>query len=317
MLNISVILCTHNPRKDYLRRVLAGLRAQTLPLHQWELLLVDNASAAPLAGRFDLSWHPNARHVREEELGLTPARLRGIREASGAILVFVDDDTVLAPDYLEQALTVGTEWPFVGIWGGSCLPEYETKLPDWVGDEVWRLTVQEVKEDIWSNLREGFTTIPPGAGMCVRKEVCQKFLARCQNEGARALGRKGSALSAYEDADLAHCALDLGLGTGKSTRLRLTHLIPAGRLTLDYFVRHAEGDAASLLVFRALRGLPIQQPRPPTWIDSLRWLVHRLTHHIPHEQQAIQKAHRRGLSKGWELAAKYLQSNHSAGGNMK
>ena len=107
MLNISVILCTHNPRKDYLRRVLAGLRAQTLPLHQWELLLVDNASAASLAGRFDLSWHPNARHVREEELGLTPARLRGIREASGAILVFVDDDTVLAPDYLEQALTVG------------------------------------------------------------------------------------------------------------------------------------------------------------------------------------------------------------------
>jgi len=311
-MRISVIICTFNPREDYLRRVLDGLRAQTLPQEQWELLLIDNASQPPVMDGFDLSWHPHARHVREEELGLTPARLRGIRESQADILVFADDDTVLAPDYLKQALLVGQQWPFVGVWGGSCVPEYETPLPGWVGDQVWRLTVAEVKQDVWSNLREGFTTIPCGAGMCVRRSACLRFLARSQDGSIRALGRKGSGLSGYEDMELAHCALDLGLGTGKSTRLRLTHLIPVARLTLDYFVRQAEGDAASLMLFRAIRGLPIEKPKPTTWIGSLRWFVHRVLHRVPREQYEIQKACRRGLEKGWKLAGEYLQPKPAA-----
>src|SRR5277367_5769846 len=97
---ISVIVCTHNPRADYLRRTLDALREQNFPLNKWELLLIDNASEKPLAEVYDLSWHPQGRHVRELELGLTAARVRGIRESNGGLLVFVDDDNVLAPDYL-------------------------------------------------------------------------------------------------------------------------------------------------------------------------------------------------------------------------
>ena len=74
-MNISVVICSHNPREDYLRRVLAALKAQTLPKEQWELLLIDNASKEPLAGRW-VFWHPYARIIRENQLGLTPARLR-------------------------------------------------------------------------------------------------------------------------------------------------------------------------------------------------------------------------------------------------
>ena len=308
-MNLSVIICTHNPHEVFLRRVLEALRTQTLPLDQWELLVIDNASPIPLAGRFDLAWHPRARHVREEELGLTPARLRGIRESQTDILVFVDDDNVLASDYLQQVLAIGQQWPFIGAWSGSCLPEYETPLPEWVGNQVWRLAVVEVKEDVWSNLREDFTTIPGGAGMCVRRNVCLRFMARSLDEGVRTLGRKGSSLGAYEDIELAHCAFDLNLGTGKSTRLRLTHLIPAARVTLDYLVRQAEGDAASQILFRAIRGLPIQKPNPPTLIGSLRWFIHRVIHRVPPEQYEIQKACQRGLVKGWKLAMDYHSQN--------
>jgi glycosyltransferase involved in cell wall biosynthesis len=318
MKKVSAIICTHNPREEFLNRVLAALRAQTLPMADWELLLIDNASQDPLSCRFDLSWHPHARHVREDELGLTPARLRGIREAVADVLVFVDDDTILAPDYLEKALDVGAQWPFVGAWGGSCLPEYQVPLPSWVGDQVWRLTVVEVKTDVWSNLREGYATLPCGAGLCFRRSVGQAYLKRCQSQRDTALtDRKGKSLAGYGDMDLCHSALDLGLGTGKSTKLRLTHLIPASRLTLDYFVRHAEGDAASMLLFRASRGLPITPPRPTSRIGSLRWFFHRLTHHVPREQYEIAKAHQRGLEKGWKIvqhsSAKH-QGTHDAVG---
>src|SRR5215216_3255811 len=98
---LSVIICTHNPRREYLERALAGLAAQTLPRDQWELVLVDNASNPPLEPWFDVSREPKPRLIQETQLGLTHARLRGVRESSGEIIVFVDDDNVLAPDYLE------------------------------------------------------------------------------------------------------------------------------------------------------------------------------------------------------------------------
>ena len=47
--------------------------------------------------------------------GLTYARLRGIKEASGDLLVFVDDDNVLDPDYLETVQRVAEEKPFLGV----------------------------------------------------------------------------------------------------------------------------------------------------------------------------------------------------------
>jgi hypothetical protein len=307
-MKLSVIICTHNPREEFLRRTLESLRGQTLPPAQWELLLIDNASTVPLAGRVDLSWQPHARHLSETKLGKLNAWQLGMREARADILLFVDDDNVLAPDYLEQALGVGEQWPFVGAWGGSVIPEYEVPLPAWVGEEEWRLTVVEVKEDIWSNLREGYLTIPVGAGLCIRRAVAQKYLERCaQNPVSARLDRTGKGLGGYGDIDLAHCAIDLGLGAGKTTRLRLTHLIPAGRLTFDYLVRHAESDAASMMLFRASRGLPITEPKPMTWLHRLRWFMHRVIHRVPREKFEIQKAYHRGIKQGWQLAQELLK----------
>src|SRR2546430_6030560 len=80
-MQLSVIICCHNPRMDYLARVLGALKAQTLSTDNWELLVVDNASKDPVSASHDISWHPKAHHVREMNLGLTHARLRGIAES--------------------------------------------------------------------------------------------------------------------------------------------------------------------------------------------------------------------------------------------
>lgn len=305
-LKISVVICTYNPREDYLRRVLEGLRKQTLPAVEWELLLIDNASPDSVASRFDVSWHPRGKHIQEDEPGVTLARLRGIKESKADILVFVDDDAVLDPDYLEQALVVGEAWPFVGSWGGSALPEFEAQPPAWCLDHAWRLTVVAVKEDVWSNLKEGFLTTPYGAGLCVRRSVCQRFAERF-NETSKLLDRKGTGLSGYGDIDLAHCALDIGLGTGISTRLHLTHLIRASRLTMDYFIRHAEGDAASLMMFRAIRGLPVEEPRY-SFQARLKRFAHKLLSNKPREFFQIEDAHFRGKQRGWKMIQDYQKS---------
>jgi hypothetical protein len=115
------------------------------------------------------------------------------------------------------------------------------------------------------------------------------------------MDRTGTALGGYGDMDLCQCAIDAGLGTGRSTKLKLTHLIPKSRLTLDYFLRHAEGDAASWLVYRAIRGLPYHELVRHSWFKSLTWRLHCLRRRIPWEQRQIHAAHLRGLKKGREM----------------
>jgi hypothetical protein len=45
---VSVVVPTHNPRPDYLERVLEALRGQMLDQSAWELVVVDNNSQPEL-----------------------------------------------------------------------------------------------------------------------------------------------------------------------------------------------------------------------------------------------------------------------------
>jgi len=259
---ISVITCAHNPRPDYLAQVLAALKSQTLARERWEYLLIDNASSDALDTSVDLSWHSTARHIREEKLGLTYARLRGIAEAQGDVLVFVDDDNVLDADYLEQALRIAAEWPRLGSWSGQARPEFETTPPEWTRRYWGNLVIRNLDRDSWSNLPHLPETMPCGAGLCVRSNVAEHY-AHLHASGKRPfiLDRTGESLVSAGDNDLAACACDVGLGVGLFTALNLTHLISASRLTEDYLLRLAEGIAFSGVIFRSFRSLEPTQPR--------------------------------------------------------
>jgi hypothetical protein len=255
MHSASVIICSHNPRPEYLRRTLESLRVQTLDAGRWELIVIDNRSEPPLDGRIDLAWHPNARIVREEELGLTHARLAGIRISQGEVLVFVDDDNVLAPDFLENALRVAEEKPFLGSWSGQCKPEFESTPPEWTRRYWGNLVIREFDTDTWSNLPRLPDSMPCGAGLCVRRSVAMQYL-RLHESGERdvVLDRTGDSLLSGGDNDLAACACDIGLGVGLISSLRLTHLIPPERLTADYIERLVEGIYTSSAILDWQRG---------------------------------------------------------------
>jgi hypothetical protein len=305
---LSVVICTHNPRLDYFGRTLAGLRAQTVSLDVWELLIIDNASAPEKAPRPDHSWHPRARLLKEPKLGLTRARLRGIQEAAGELLIFVDDDNVLDPDYLETAQRVANEMPFLGSWSGQCRPEFEEQPPEWTHRYWGNLVIRQFNRDAWSNLPRFGETMPCGAGLCVRREVAQHYLD--MHEAAKRtvlLDRVGDSLVSGGDNDLAACACDLGLGVGLIKALVLTHLIPRRRLTLDYLSRLAESIQFSSLILDAERGLPIpERGMIGTIADQLRLLRARGPH------RNIMRATYRGRA----AAMRYLASRSQSSGQM-
>jgi glycosyltransferase involved in cell wall biosynthesis len=276
-MKLSVLICSNNPRMDYLSQVLEALKEQSLPRPEWELLLIDNASRVPLAGTCDLSWHPHARCIVEAELGITHARWRAIREAQAEIRVFVDDDNLLGPDYLATAIRLLQDHPWLGAIGGQILPEYEVSPPEWLAQYERVLAIRHVKRARWSNAVDDWQSQPWGAGLVIRKSLCEihdKNLSKSFDRPA--LGRKGAVLGYAEDIDLILTCLDAGLGFGTFPELVVTHLIPARRMTEEYIAEITRAMVTSNLLLSHLRGDPIELSQRPSLYTHLRGFYHFL-----------------------------------------
>jgi glycosyltransferase involved in cell wall biosynthesis len=294
--SVSVMLCTHNPREDYLHRTLQGLQSQSLPKDTWELLIVDNKSDCPLKSQLDLAWHPNARVVREEELGITQARLTGIREAIGDLVVFVDDDNVLAPSYLENAKNLSSNWPQLGSWSGRVVPEFEVAPAEYLRPHLWRICIREITSDQWGNTGE-FHTMPWGAGMCIRQEILKKYYEESFNNAEiSGFSRRGRQfLASGEDVHIAKVGLDMGYGCGVFCSLELKHLIPKRRVQPKYLLQLIEDTSAGECILNKKLG---KDSKNEGRVD--KWLrIYKKWRSSPFERaiaSAIERGHKKGMS---------------------
>jgi glycosyltransferase involved in cell wall biosynthesis len=269
---VSVILCTHNPRTDYLRRTLNALQRQTLPVEKWEFLLIDNASQERVANTWDISWHPRGRHVLEERVGLTFARLRGIEESQASLLVFVDDDNVLDPDYLERAVALPARCPFLGTFGAGRLePEFEVPPPPQLLSRVGLLALRTVPIELWSNNVEDSSCIPWGAGLCVTRQVANAYQQLIERFNATSvIDRRRKYLFSGGDDVFSWAAVMAGQGFGIFPELRIIHLMSAGRLNPGYFLRLIHDHAVSHGVLNYLRSDVLPKPiRLPGYVHML------------------------------------------------
>ena len=241
---ISVILCTHDPVDAYLSRSLSAIAAQTLDRALYELVIVDNRSERPISGR-DYVKRSGARIVREETPGLTVARQTGIAHAEFELVVFVDDDNVLAPDYLATALELMADTR-IGVLSGHVEPEYERPPEPWFLRFEESVAVRRLRDEHLHLTRSPrFSALfPIGAGMVGRREVLRSYYDTLDATG-RSLGRTGQRLSSAEDLDIDLFAISRGFCVGNCGRLKLRHIIPPRRTTLEYVIALHRGSAES------------------------------------------------------------------------
>ncbi len=240
--------------------MLDALDAQTLPKEEWELLFIDNASETPLAETWGMSWHPRGRHIREDELGLTPARLRGIRESCGDFLVYVDDDNVLAPDYLQTARSLLMEHPYLGVIGAGIIePEFAVQPTRQLVPYLGYLSLRRVSAGRWSSNTNDLTCVPWGAGLRVARRVAEAYQQLVkQLNVTELLDRRGERLFGDGDVTFSWASVAEGQGFGVFSRLQVTHLISADRLNQRYFLRlvHDSTFSAAVLSYRRTGILP-------------------------------------------------------------
>jgi glycosyltransferase involved in cell wall biosynthesis len=260
----SVIICTHNPNAEFLNRAIFALRKQTLPTEDWELLLLDNASSIAIAETHDISWHPNGRYIIEEALGLTQARIRGIKEAKGELIVFVDDDNCLKEDYLDILTKTMNSMPLLGTLGaGRIIPEFEVKPTLAEVPFLRSLALRYEDRSHFSNDISYHKALPFGAGICIRRSIALTYGHSCATRPlAASLDRNGKSLLSGGDIDLALHACRDGYLAGVLLELELIHLIPKERLDHKYLIKLAAGHAASNYIISQLWNFE-QHPENP------------------------------------------------------
>ena len=261
-MKISVVICTHNPRQSHLAATIDGLQAQLLPKQDWELLVVDNGSEKPVGDDVDLSWHPLSRIICESNLGVVHARRTGIVKSSADLIVFVDDDNVLAPDYLTCCLEVACEFPKIAVFGGQIDGQLELQPSPAIVPYLGLLAIRQFSRDAWSNDPHDRTN-PAGAGMCVRRSAAFHWLDVIEQRELTIglmIGSVGRNMMRGEDDDLCYAARAKGWGVGHFAKLKLTHLIPAERLDPGYMVRLMEGVVLSGYVLSFLWGQGVLPP---------------------------------------------------------
>lgn len=250
----SVIVCTRNPRAQLLERVITALARQTLPAKHWSLVIVDNASSRPVVVP-PVPGLPSTRVVVEETVGLTHARLRGIAESTGELLVFVDDDNVLACDYLSEAIALVNRRPDLGAWSGCVMPEFESQPPEWIRPFWSHLALADIDRDTWSCRPYPHDVLPVGAGLCIRRHLAHAYAEQLQSDPRRrVLDRVADSTAGGGDTDMALTCVDHGFATGRFMALRVTHVIRTTRLEFDYQRRLARGLGESYGRLLAIRG---------------------------------------------------------------
>ena len=117
-------------RQDQLDRLLAGLDLQTLPAGRFEVVVADDGSrVAPRVG--SRGYQTSVVRQADEGFRLAAARNLGAAAAAGDVLVFIDQDCVPAPDYLEKVSSVTT-----APWDLTVGHRLHADLHGWTADAV-------------------------------------------------------------------------------------------------------------------------------------------------------------------------------------
>jgi predicted glycosyltransferase/GT2 family glycosyltransferase len=134
----DVIVCVHDAVDD-VRLCLSSLSKHTDPRHR--LILVDDASGQECReelGRFTAS-HGTVNLLRNDErLGYTKSANRGLRYSSADLVVLLNSDTVVTPEWLERLLECAESDSHIGIVGPLSNSATFQSVPErYTSDEGW------------------------------------------------------------------------------------------------------------------------------------------------------------------------------------
>jgi len=112
-MTVSAVIPTYN-RKAYIRRAIDSALAQTVPVD--EVIVIDDGSTDGTAEALDVWYGSQVKVVRQKNTGVSGARVRGIQEARGEWIAFLDSDDEWMPERNRELLAAAARVPKDVAW---------------------------------------------------------------------------------------------------------------------------------------------------------------------------------------------------------
>src|SRR4051794_9301442 len=239
--HITVVLPTHR-RPASLRRALDGLARQRDPGVPWDVVVVDNDST-PSAVLPPLPVP--ARVVLEPVPGASVARNRGVAEATGSIVAFLDDDVVPDEGWLAALAEPLLDGRCDGT-GGRVSLEPTATVPGWMPHWLRPYLAEYEHGDVEVDVRE-VPLVEPYV-LTANAAFTADVLARAGGFDGLLGPRRGVPM-VNDDIALCRRVLALGSSIHVVPAARVVHELPAARLRRRYFVRrlYAQGRSDWIL----------------------------------------------------------------------
>ena len=226
---LTVCICTRN-RAKFLGATIESVLAQKVPSETFEVLVVDNGStdgtADMIAARFGGGARVPVRCIREEIPGLSRARNRAIAETTGNFIVFLDDDAIPEPGWL-QAIVAGFDAEEIQVVGGAVVPAYEQAPPPWWSARIEHVFAPQVSTCERHRVSQG--EYPHGANIAFRRAVWSRVGLFRED-----LGYIGNKLIPAEESELLLRIEKSGGAILYEPAAVVRHLIPASRMDRGY-----------------------------------------------------------------------------------
>lgn len=250
--DIVVAICTHSNAR-LLDRALATIEQQSVdPSVRWSVLVVDNNSidetSAVVQKYIEARRIPGLRIVREPRQGLTYARRCAVRETSSELIALVDDDCLLSPNWVQEAVAFCRDGPMAGAVGGRVRLRWEVP-PDEV---LLRYEGSLARQDHGNVPRQmpvtGMTRLV-GAGLVVRRRALET--SGWMDHGML-VGRQGGILTAGDDSEIVLRIRRVGYELWYNPAMQLQHYIPRRRMCVEHICSLHRGFGQSWPILSTL-----------------------------------------------------------------
>lgn len=239
--SVTIVIPTHR-RHASLERLLHAVAAQRDPGLAWDVVVVDNEDApgAELAFQRAAAALPiSARYVRESAKGASNTRNRGIAEATGDIIAFLDDDVVPREDWLREVVGPIMAGRFDGV-GGRVLLDDAVPHPSWLrGYQAAYLAAYDLGDE------EQPLAVNEDAYLLTANAAFDAAVLRATGGFDPLLGPRPEQPTVNDDLDICRRVRSVGGSIGYSPNAVVVHDLPPERLTLRYMVRRAYAQGVS------------------------------------------------------------------------
>lgn len=127
----TIAICTHN-RAAYLKLCLDALLSGDV--ENYPIIVINNGSVDDTEKLLE-KYTGRIYVVNEPHIGLSVARNRAVHECSTEYIVFLDDDGIPSPGWVDSIINL-TRSKNVDVFGGPYSPYYTTIKPPWF-DDIW------------------------------------------------------------------------------------------------------------------------------------------------------------------------------------